>query len=192
MKNRLDLTQHWGIYTHSMHTAYMPFIVRGVIHFNPRCSHVILEIQHNFHVTVKKTTNINKSNQTKNHKPPKPHVLSQLQIHWTRTAFKQQTWIQEPSSHCVQRLASTLCAGLCDLQAGGLSKNKLWLMAFTFPSLEWNKYTLIPRSKCSGMCCREVYKSISDAKTRDWADARNALHCKQPEKGELTLLFYLK
>lgn len=92
-----------------------------------------------------------------------------------------------PSSCFVQRPASTLCtlAGLWDFQAEGRSKNKRWPMAFTFPSLyfsKWNKYTLIPSSKFSGMCCREVYESISDAKTHDWANTRKAFRYKQQEK----------
>lgn len=54
----LSLNLHWGIYTQSTCTAYMPLIFRGIIHFNPRYSHVILEIQHHFNVTfIKKPTN---------------------------------------------------------------------------------------------------------------------------------------
>lgn len=37
------------------------------------------------------------------------------------------------------------------------------------------------------MCCREVYESISDAKTHDRVDVRNALHYK--EKVQAYLLF---
>lgn len=101
-----------------------------------------------------------------------------------------------PSSHFVQRLASTRCilAGLCDLQARGWSKNKLWPMAFTFPSLyfsKWNKYTLIPSSKFSGLCCREVYESISDAKTQDWANTRNAIN-KRRRCIDFSVLFEVK
>lgn len=132
MKNRLDLTQHWEIYTQSTCTAYIPLIFRGIIHFNSRYSHVILEIPHNFHITANIHTP--KSNKTKNnHKAPKSHLVSQLQTHWTRMAFTQQTWILAfPNSHCVQRLASTLCTldGLHDLQAGGMNKNKLWPLPF--------------------------------------------------------------
>lgn len=123
MKNRLDLTQHWGIYNQSTCTAYMPLIFRGIIHFNPRCSHVILEIQHNFYVTVKK-----KQTHTRNEQNKKQLQTSKttpgitVRTHWSRMAFIQQTRIPEPFwVPTVQRLASTLCT------LAALSRQEVWI-----------------------------------------------------------------
>lgn len=53
MKNRVGLTQHLGINTQDSCTAQMHLIFRGLVHFNPICSQVSLQIQCHFHVTVK-------------------------------------------------------------------------------------------------------------------------------------------